>query len=281
MMAAQKIELSAGTIEYQDTGGDKPVVVLLHGLLMDASLWDGVVADLRTDHRCVVPTLPLGGHTHPMPDGADLTLPGITRLVAEFLERLDLSDVTVVGNDTGGALVQLLVCDGAARVDKIVLVSCDAFDNYPPGLSGKTLVLTGKLPPTMFGLFMQQLRMKPMRRLPISFGWLTKRGDADTARWLKPLLTQPGIRRDTVRVLRSISAERKILVDAAKCLPEFDRPALIVWAQKDKVMPPEHGRRLAEILPDARLVEVPDSYTLVPLDQPASLARAIRNFTLG
>src|SRR2546423_6589102 len=164
-MTAQKIELSAGTIEYTDTGGDKPVVVLLHGLLMDASLWDGVVADLRTDHRCVVPTLPLGAHSYPMPADADLTLPGITRLVAEFLERLDLTDVTVVGNDTGGALVQLLICDGAARIDKIVLVSCDAFDNYPPGLSGKTLVLTGKLSPTMFGLFMQQLRMKPLRRM--------------------------------------------------------------------------------------------------------------------
>ncbi len=64
---------------------------------------------------------------------ADLSLPGIARLVAEFLDRLDLRDVTLVGNDTGGALVQLLMCDGAARVGRVVLVSCDAFDNFPPG----------------------------------------------------------------------------------------------------------------------------------------------------
>jgi pimeloyl-ACP methyl ester carboxylesterase len=99
----KQIELSAGTIEYQDTGGDGPVLVLLHGLLMDASLWDGPIGDLSADHRCVAPTLPLGAHRHPMRTGADLSLPGIARLVAEFLNRLDLHDVTLVGNDTGGA----------------------------------------------------------------------------------------------------------------------------------------------------------------------------------
>jgi pimeloyl-ACP methyl ester carboxylesterase len=270
------IELSAGTIDYEDTGGDGPVIVLLHGLLMDASLWEGVIANLRVDHRCVAPTLPLGAHSHPMRADADHSLRGMTRLVAEFLQRLDLSDVTVVGNDTGGALVQLLVCDGVAHVKSIVLVSCDAFDNFPPGLTGKTLVLTGKLSPTMFGLFMQQLRLKALRRLPIAFGWLTKRGDATTARWLQPVLRRREIRRDTVQLLRTISAERGLMLQAAECLPTFDQPALVVWARKDRVMPPEHGRRLAEALPQGRLVEVSDSYTLVPLDQPASLAQAIR-----
>ena len=109
-----EIDLTAGTIEYQDTGGDGPVVVLLHGLMMDASLWDGPIDGLSADHRCVAPTLPLGAHRQPMHADADLSLPGIARLVAEFLDRLDLHDVTLVGNDTGGALVQLLIRDGSA-----------------------------------------------------------------------------------------------------------------------------------------------------------------------
>ena len=115
-----EIELSTGTIEYADTGGEGPTLVLLHGLLMDASLWDDVVSDLSVDHRCVVPTLPLGAHRHAMHADADLSLRGIARLVTELLDRLDLRGVTVVGTDTGGALVQLLACDGNARVSRIV-----------------------------------------------------------------------------------------------------------------------------------------------------------------
>jgi pimeloyl-ACP methyl ester carboxylesterase len=273
-----EVELSAGTIEYEDTGAG-PTIILLHGFLMDASLWAAPVADLAADHRCVVPTLPFGAHRHPMAADADLSLPGIARLVAEFLDRLDLRDVTIVGNDTGGALVQLLMADGNPRIARAVLVSCDAFDNFPPGLTGRTLVRTGRLSPTLFGLFMQQMRMKPVRRLPLAFGWLTKRGDATTKRWLRPILTQRAIRRDTVRMLRAAAADTELLLTAAQRLPDFDRPTLVVWAAGDRVMPPEHGRRLVELLPQARLVEVADSYTLVPLDQPARLAESIREFT--
>jgi pimeloyl-ACP methyl ester carboxylesterase len=277
-MTMPEIELSAGTIEYQDTG-DGPALVLLHGLMMDASLWDAVIVELSAGHRCVAPTLPLGAHRRAMNPDADLSLAGIARLVAEFLERLDLQDVTLVGNDTGGAIVQLLMAGGAARVGRVVLASCDAFDNFPPGLTGKTLLLAGKLPPALFGLFMQQMRVRPARRLPVAFGWLTKRGDAATARWMQPVLTQPEIRRDAVRMLRAAAGDTRLLVEAAQALPGFDRPALIVWASGDRVMPPEHGRRLAGILPQGQLVEVDDSYTLIPLDQPVRLAQAIREFT--
>jgi len=272
------IELSTGTIDYEDTGGDGPTLVLLHGLLMDASLWDGVIAELSRDHRCVAPTLPLGAHHRAMRPDADLSLRAIAQLVTELLGRLDLHDVTLVGNDTGGALVQLMACGDTARVSRIVLASCDAFDNFPPGLTGKTLVLTGKLPPALFGLFMQQLRLRLLRRTPIAFGWLTKRGDAATARWLKPVQRQRRIRHDTVRVLRAAATDKHLMLDAAKCLPDFDRPALIVWASQDRVMPLEHGRRLAGTLPQARLVEVADTYTLIPLDQPTALARIVRDF---
>src|SRR5260370_19750965 len=111
-----EIELSSGTIESTDTGGDGPVLVLLHGLLMDASLWDEVIAELSSALRCVVPTLPLGAHRHPMRPDADLSPPGIARLVAEFMDRLDLGDVTLVGNDTGGARVHLRIGGGAPPV---------------------------------------------------------------------------------------------------------------------------------------------------------------------
>jgi pimeloyl-ACP methyl ester carboxylesterase len=274
----RQIELSAGTVEYQDTGGDGPPIVLLHGLMMDATLWDEVVADLAAEHRCIVPTLPLGAHRHAMRADADLSLRGIARLVGELVDHLDLDALTLIGNDTGGALVQLLVGEGGARIGRIVLVSCEAFDNFPPGLTGKTLVLTGKLPPSLFGLVMQQMRLRLFRRLPIAFGWLTKHGDAATARWMKPVMTRREIRGDTVRVLRAMGAEPHLMLEAAEPLSTFNCPALVVWASQDRVMPPEHGRRLAEVMPKGRLVEIEDSYTLIPLDQPAELARAIGDF---
>jgi pimeloyl-ACP methyl ester carboxylesterase len=278
-VSTHQIDLRAGTIDYADTGGEGPVIVLLHGLMMDASLWDDVIAGLPAGHRCVAPTLPLGAHRHPMKPDADLSLPGIARLVTEFLDRLGLAEVTLVGNDTGGALAQLLIAGGAPRVGRVVLASCEAFGNLPPGLTGKILALAGKLPPRLFGLAMQQMRVKPLRRLPVAFGWLTKRGDAATARWLQPVLTQSGIRKDTVRMLHAAYADQRLLLRAAEQLPAFDRPALIIWAAEDRVMPPEHGKRLARLLPQGQLAEIDDSYTLIPLDQPARLAQLIAEFT--
>lgn len=276
-----QLTLSCGTIDYVDTGGDGPVVVLLHGLLMDASLWERVIDALAPQHRCVAPTLPLGAHRHPTVPGADLSPRGIAALAVELMERLHLREVTLVGNDTGGALVQLVLGGSAAepaavaRIHRVVLTSCEAFDNWPPGLTGRTLELLGRLPAPLLGAFLQQLRLRPVRRLPIAFGWLTRYGDDTTARWIRPLLTSSAIRRDTVRVLRQAFADHDLLLDNAARLSGFDRPALVVWARDDRVMPAEHGRRLAELLPQGRLVQVDDSYTLLPLDQPAALAELV------
>src|SRR3990172_2544075 len=137
---------------------------------MDGSLWRHVVADLRRDYRCVVPTLPLGGHRRPMRPEADLSLRGLGQLLAEFLERLDLRDVTLVGNDWGGA--QLLVAERHERVGRVVLTSCEAFDNFPPGLPGRMLWLAAKLPGGLTALA-QPMRLRALRRLPIAFGWMS------------------------------------------------------------------------------------------------------------
>jgi pimeloyl-ACP methyl ester carboxylesterase len=269
-----EVDLSAGIIEYEDTG-DGPVIVLLHGLAMDGSLWRRVVRELRDDHRCVVPTLPVGAHRRPMRPEADLTPRGVARLVGEFLERLDLRDVTLVENDHGHA--QRLAGERPARVARLVLASCEAFDNYPPGLPGRMVWLAARLPGGLSALA-QPLRLRPLRRLPLAFGWMAKRPipHAVTDAWLRPLLTQRAIRRDLARYLRAV--DQGDMLAAAKGLRAFDRPALVVWATEDRVMPPAHGRRLAALLPQGRLVEIPDSYTLIPEDQPAELARAIRQF---
>lgn len=268
------IELSAGVVEYGDTGGTGPVVVALHGLLMDGSLWRHVTAGLRGEFRCVVPTLPLGAHRLPMRPDADLSGPGQARLVAELLDRLDLDGVTLVGCDWGGA--QLMVAEGLdRRVARLVLVSQEAFDNVPPGLPGRVAALAARVPGGLLAA-LAPMRLRALRRTPFTFGWMSRRPVPDDIMdgWLRPALTDRRVRADLRRYLRATPADH---VRAAQRLRDFDRPALVVWAAGDRVMPPEHGRRLAGLLPYARLVEVPDSYTLVPEDQPAVLAAAIRD----
>jgi pimeloyl-ACP methyl ester carboxylesterase len=270
-----EVELSAGTIDYEDTGGRGPIVVLLHGLAMDGSLWRNVVHELRTDHRCVVPTLPLGSHRRPMRADADLSFRGHARLQGELLERLDLRDVTLIQSDMGFA--QLLAGERPDGIARLVLTSCEAFDNYPPGLPGRTLALAARVPGGLNAAF-QPMRLRALRRLPIAFGWMAKRPIPDevTDAWFRPLLTDRKIRRDLLKYLRS--ADKGVMLAASEGVSSFDRPALVVWAAEDRVMPPEHGRRLAELLPQGRLVEIPDSYTLIPEDQPGELAGVIRQF---
>jgi pimeloyl-ACP methyl ester carboxylesterase len=270
------VELSAGTIEYQDTGGPGAVIVLVHGVAMSGSLWRNVVRDLGTDHRCIVPDLPLGGHRRPMRPDADLSMHGIARLIAELMDRLDLRNVTLTMSDWGGP--QLLVSESLdQRIARLVITSCEAFDNLPPGLPGRVLGLSAKVPGGLNAL-VQPLRFRPVRRLPVAFGWMSKRPiPAEVVDgWLRPLLTQRAIRRDLAKYIRT--TDQNTLVEAAEAFRAFDRPALVAWAAEDRIMPVEHGRRLAELLPQGRLVEIADSYTLIPEDQPVELAAAIRRF---
>lgn len=270
-----QVELACGLIDYLDTGGDGPVVVLFGGLVIGPSLWDGVVDALRGAHRCIVPTLPMGAHRRPVRADFALSPHAVAMLVGEFLERLDLSGVTLVENDTGRA--QTLAAERPERIGRLVLTSCEAFDNYPPGLPGKAAALAARIPGGL-ALLARQMAIRPLRRLPLAFGWMSKRPVPDEVMddWLAPIMTSAAIRRDLAAYLKA--AERDEMNAAARGLAGFDRPALVAWAAEDRVMPLAHGRRLAQVLPRSRHVEIADSYTLIPQDQPVRLAAEIAAF---
>lgn len=269
------VALSAGTIEYRDTGGRGPVLVLTHGLLMDASVWQAVVEDLSRDFRCITPTLPVGAHRIPLSPEADLSLPGLAGLLGEFLDRLELDNVTLVVNDLGFPL--LLAADGHPRVGALVLTPCEAFDNFPPGLTGRTVALAARVPGGLWAAA-QSLRIPGAARLPMTLGWMSKRPIPPDLlqRWLAPARRSAAVRHDLRRYIAS--ADAAALLDGTQRLRGFDRPSLVVWAREDRVMPPAHGARLAALLPQATLAEVDDSYTLMPLDRPDELVRLLRDF---
>ncbi|QWF76665.1 alpha/beta fold hydrolase [Amycolatopsis sp. CA-230715] len=267
-----RIELSAGPIDYADTGGTGPVLVFTHGFPMNESQWRKVVP-LLPGYRCVLPTLPLGAHRQPMHADADLSQRGQALLLAELLERLDLTDVTLVMNDWGGP--QFVVSEGKAeRVGRLVMVACEAFDNFPPK-PARPLVALCRVPGGP-RLMTKLFRTKLFRH---KYGELSKRGIPGDVLddWFAPATRDKEILRDLVKFATS-SPRSAVLLDWTARLCEFDRPALVVWAADDRMMPAGHGRRLADLLPQGKLVEIADSATLIPEDQPERLAEALTRF---
>jgi pimeloyl-ACP methyl ester carboxylesterase len=268
------IDLSAGPIDYVDTRGDGPTVVLLHGVLMNHTVWRNVMNELMPAFRCIAPTLPLGAHRQPMRRDADLSIDGIALLVAEFLERLTLDDVTLIINDWGGP--QLLVDhDRTERISRLILVACEAFDNFPPGVPGRRLA---KLAATPGGLSLQGLLMRSASVRRSVAAALAKHPVPDEMLrdWFGPFTRDREVRQDLRRYCLSVPLDSGRNWSAG--LASFEKPALVVWAPEDMMMPAEHGRQLAELLPHGQLVEIADSYTVVPLDQPQQLADAVREF---
>ena len=272
----RSIEVPAGVIGYAEAGSGPPVV-LLHGLLMDLTLWDRVLPLLPEGFRYLRPVLPLGAHRHAMNPGADLTLPGQVRIVADLLDALHLQVVTLVHADWGGAL--FLTARGLDhRVARQVILPCEAFDNFPPGLPGKMLALAVRLPGGL-QLAARQLRVGWLRRLPVLYGQMARRpvpGEL-IRRWTEPVLSDPGIRRDLLAYCRG-PFEKAALIRDTEALRRFHGDVLVLWSPDNKVMPLAHGHRLAALMPQARYAEIPDAYVLSMLDDPEAVAREMGTF---
>jgi pimeloyl-ACP methyl ester carboxylesterase len=230
---------------------------------------------LEDRFRCIVPNLPLGSHRIALDPDADLTPPGLAKIVAGFLEALDLDDVVLVANDTGGAISQITAANHPERIGRLLLTNCDAFDNFlPPAF--RPLQWAARVPP-LLNATMQGMRLEPLRRLPNAYGRLIKRdfAGAPTREWVQPYLSDRGVRRDTAKVLRGIHP--RYTNEAAEKLRSFGRPALLAWAPEDRFFKVSFAERLADTI-NARLELIDDSYTFVPEDQPERLAETIASF---
>jgi pimeloyl-ACP methyl ester carboxylesterase len=271
----KEIQLPQGTIEYRERGTGEPIV-FVHGALVNGDLWRKVVPELSKDFRCIAPDLPLGSHTRPMPPDADLSPPGVAKLIADFIAALDLERATLVGNDTGGAMCQLVVTRHPERIGRLVLTNCDAYDKFPPSFF-KYLFWGARIPGFVAGL-LQPMRLSAIRNAPIAFGWLSKRGiPAEiTESWVRPGLNDGAVRRDTTKLLKGVGP--RYTLEAAQRFKEFDKPVLIAWGTEKDFFPTEYGERLARDFPQGRLERIGDSYTFVPEDQPERLAKLIAEF---
>jgi len=271
----RELDLPGGTLRCFEVGAGTPII-FIHGLLVNANLWRKVVARLAPAFRCISVDLPLGSHTLPMPEPADLTPHGLADLIADTIDALALEDVTLVGNDTGGALCQMVVTRRPERIGRLVLTSCDYRDNFPPPMF-RYFKPAAAIPGTM-RLLMAPMRLRAPRQLPFAFGWLvTRRIDRQAEdSYLLAAMTIPGIERDLKRVIRGL--DTRYTNEAADRLGQFDKLALIAWSREDRFFKPAHAQRLAHDLPNARLEWIENARSLSPEDEPARLAELIANF---
>jgi pimeloyl-ACP methyl ester carboxylesterase len=268
------VQLPQGRIRYHEAGHGEPIV-LVHGLLTNSQLWREVVPKLAADFRVIAPDWPLGSHELPLREGADLSPPGVAQLIAEFLAALELDGVTLVGNDTGGAICQLVAVHHPERLGRLVLTPCDAYENFlPPAF--RPLQVLAHVPGATFAI-LNSMRSARSRRAPLAYGWVTKRADdALTRAWIEPALRSSEIRRDATALLTGI--HNRYTLEAAERFAQFTKPVLIAWAPEDRFFKLRFGERLARDFPGARLELIEDSYTFTPIDQPQRTAELIAAF---
>jgi pimeloyl-ACP methyl ester carboxylesterase len=277
------IELPQGTVRYRATGPEQstaPPVVFVHGFLVNGSLWTKT-ADALADAgvRSYAPDWPLGSHTIALGPDADQSPRGVARQVAAFLEALELDDVTLVGNDTGGAICQFLLDGDASRVGRVVLTNCDAFDNFPP--APFQLLFKSFQNPTAIRGLLAPTRSTTVRHSAAGFGLLVKEplDPEQTRAWVQPCLTDAGVRNDVARFAKQVDPQD--LLAASSRLGDFGGPALLVWGTGDRFFKLDFARRLRDVFAHARLVEIEGGRTFVPHDHPSRLASEIAGFQLA
>jgi pimeloyl-ACP methyl ester carboxylesterase len=269
----QEIQLPAGPIRYREAGSG-PVIVFVHGYLVDGRLWDGVLDALADRFRSIAPNWPLGAQQVAMEPDADLSPPGIATIIEGFLEALDLNDVTLIGNDSGGAMCQVLVARRPARVGRLVLTNCDTHENFPPGIF-KAMPPLAKLPGGMQALA-APFRIPAVTRAAFRPFAKTEPPAGLVESWADPPKHDRAIMRDLAKVTRGM--DKRHTLAAAESLRGSEFPLLLAWAPGDRWFPMRYAERLAGEIGGAKLVPIPDAGTFVALDQPERLATAIAEF---
>ena len=274
-MAAQTVRVDGLDIEYTDTG-QGPTVLFVHGVYVTGALWDDVVAELGDGFRCIAPTWPLGAHSTPT-DGADLGAEAAARRIVHFMAALDLTDVTVVANDTGGGLVLASLGDpelDTSRIARLVLTNCDSYEHFPPG-SFAQIVKLCRLSSAVGGGIVRLLATGPGQSFFLKAVSKHPPARERQRQIFGAFATSAAARRDAVKVTASL--DPALTLRAAPAIEAFDKPVTLTWGTEDQLFPLDHGRRLRDAFPHSTLIEIPGSSTFVMLDAPRKLAAAIRN----
>jgi pimeloyl-ACP methyl ester carboxylesterase len=279
-MTTATVVVGDAEIEYTDTGAGSPLV-FVHGAYVTGALWDEAIARLSENHRCIAPTWPFGAQRRPVGADIDLGVVAAGRRIIGLLEQLDLRDVTLVANDSGGGIVlSALGIPGLnwSRVSRLVFTNCDSFEHFPPK-SFAPLVKLCRFSTDAGALALRALASPP--GLAFFKRAVTKHGiakDRDSAIF-GGFLCSADVRREAVRFSAALNPRHTKAAESA--IGKWSKPVLVVWGTQDKLFPVSHAERLVEAFPDASLRLVEGSSTYVMLERPAETAAAIATFVDG
>jgi pimeloyl-ACP methyl ester carboxylesterase len=265
--------IDGALIEYDDIGAG-PTVVFVHGVYVTGAIWHRAAAIIGDRARCIIPTWPLGAH-EPARGDVDLGAEAAARRIIGFLEELDLHDVTLVANDTGGGLVLAALGDPSldtSRIGNLVFTNCDSYEHFPPG-QFRVLVKMCQISLRLGTAVLRGLSTKP--GLSVFLGAVCKQPvtDAEKTAIFGAFLTNSATRRQAADVTASLNPE--LTLRAVPAIRAFTGRVILAWATDDPMFPLEHARRLAGDFPNSQLIEIPDSLTYVMLDAPGPVAEAI------
>lgn len=272
----KEIVTESGVIKYGDYG-DGEVIVFLHGTLSNGNTWRKVIPTLSKQFRCIVPDLPLGGHTIPLKTTADLSPYGIAHIIHQFLQALQLQRVILLGNDTGGAYAQIFTMLYPSAVTKLILINTDAFEIFPP--KSFDLLKSGVDIPGFTWLMAQLFKVKPALKSSMILGLLSYRVTKEELYelYVRHFISQSGVRADFTKVVKGWS--NSYTHEAAEKLTHFHKPVLVLWgADDEKLFPLELGKRVASIFSNASFKAVDHSLTYVQEDQPELFTHELLHF---
>ncbi len=270
-----QVDTRSGPASYVDTGGAGRPVLFVHGVGSSSYLWRHVIELLEGQRRCVAVDLPLHGHT-PAAADQDFTLPGLARFVADCCDALELTDIDLVANDTGGAVSQVFAASHAERLHTLTLTNCEAHDNMPPKALLPAVLLARM---GLYARLAPRLARNVTRARKRIYGTVYQdiaNLPEDIARvWLEAQSGTAEAARQSQRLLTSLHARDLLAIEPA--LARLQVPTLIVWGTSDVFFRRKWAYWLRDTIPGAtEVVEIDKARLFFPDERAAELTAALR-----
>jgi pimeloyl-ACP methyl ester carboxylesterase len=272
----KQVQTPSGRIAYTESGTG-PVALFVHGVLLNSHLWRHQLAELADIRRCIAVDLLAHGDTEIAVD-QDLSVRANAEMLKQFLDALNINQVDLVGNDSGGGIAQIFAARYPERVRTLTLTDCDTHDNWPPEAFKPFLEMAagGGLSKTLHAMLQDKTIYRSPQALGPAYENPEEISDGDIEAYLQPLVRTEQRTRDLQRFLAVFDNKHTRSVEDG--LKKLEAPTLIVWGTDDVYFDVKWSRWLAETIPGTkRRVEFEGARIFFPEERWAEFNRVLRS----